>query len=160
RHRDLALEGARGRVRGHLHLDRGDAGQLRDLVAALLLERLLHGTRRGGELDVEAHAATVDGEILHEAELDDAAVQVGILDGPEPPERRLRRPRGRRLAEHGFLARLPGRCDASPRTAPRLGAGRLAERTAPRRAHRTPGSARKRSTRTRRKRRSGCFWKV
>ena len=66
---------------GHLDLHVGDAGQARHRRAGLIPHLVLHRARRRRQLNLERHAAAVDGELLHEAERDDVLVQVGVAHG-------------------------------------------------------------------------------
>ena len=75
-------------ARAHLHVDRGDAGQLHHRGARLIAHLILHRTRRRRQLDGERDAAAVDLQILDEAEADDVAVEIGIADDLERLEHR------------------------------------------------------------------------
>ena len=70
----------RADVRGHAHVDRGDARHRAHRRLRLLAHLILHGTRRRRQLDRERDLSIGDREVLDEAERHDVAAKVGIVD--------------------------------------------------------------------------------
>jgi hypothetical protein len=85
-HRRSSALAARHRfahARAHLHVDSRDAGHGHHGRPGLIAHLILHGTGRRRQLDRERNPAGVDCQILDEAERDDVAMEVGILDDLE-----------------------------------------------------------------------------
>ena len=69
---------ASGSLRGHLHGHLADAGERLDHRLRLGLQLVLHRAGGGGQLDLERDLAAVDGQVLHEAQLHDVGVEIGV----------------------------------------------------------------------------------
>ena len=85
----------------HLDLDVRHAGHLQDGGPRLVAHLVLHRARRRRQLDRESHPAAVDRQVLHEAQADDVAAEVGIAHGRE-------RAGGRRFPERMKASGSPG----------------------------------------------------
>jgi len=78
---------SRADVGGHPQIDGGHAWEATYEIVRELLESIADGARGRGQLEGEAHPASLaDGEVLDHAKADDVATEVRVLDGRQDGE--------------------------------------------------------------------------
>src|SRR5262249_42762498 len=85
-------------VRGHPHIDGGDAGQCANRRHRLLTHLILYRTCGRRQLDCERHLTVSERDVFHEAERNDVAAEIRIVDNAQRVEHGVAVERGGHLS--------------------------------------------------------------